>query len=151
MLIMTGLRDLIEKELKKDGINQTILAKRIGISQPTIYKILYTDTKQKYETRKKVADYFRIPVAQFYDDIGVTENVTVRTSTPPPDWKIDDLQRSIVRLYESLVELQNQLVKIDHNLGQEIGTIKDRLMDAASSGDIKRLDIMTIKGPSRVN
>lgn len=147
---MATMRELIQNELKK-GLTQRELAQKIGFSHGTVQKILFTDTRFTFETRKKVADYFRVPVAQFYDDIGPSESFTVRTSTPPPESKIDELQRSIVRLYESLVDLQNQLVKIDHNLGQEIGAIKDRLMDAASSGDIKRLDILSIKGPSRIN
>lgn len=147
---MATMRELIQNELKK-GLTQRELAQKIGFSHGTIQKILFTDTRFTFETRKKVADYFRVPVAQFYEDIEVAEAIAVKTSMPHQESKIDDLQRSVMRLYESLVDLQKQLLKIDHDLGQEIGTIKDRLMDAAATGDIKRLDIISIKGPSRIN
>lgn len=60
------MKEMIKAELNK-GITQRDLAMRIGFSHSTIQKILFTDTKCTYETRKKVADYFRVPVSHFYD------------------------------------------------------------------------------------
>lgn len=60
------MRELIQAQLNK-GVTQRELAGKIGFSHSTIQKILFTDTKCTYETRKLVADYFHVPVSDFYD------------------------------------------------------------------------------------
>lgn len=73
---MVTMRDLIKAELNKD-ITQRDLAGKIGFSHSTIQKILFTETKHTYEIRKKVADYFGVPVSDFYD--GESGNIGQRT------------------------------------------------------------------------
>lgn len=63
---MATMRELIKAVLNKD-ITQRDLAGKIGFSHSTIQKILFTETKHTYEIRKKVADYFGVPVSDFYE------------------------------------------------------------------------------------
>ncbi|MFA5261328.1 MAG: helix-turn-helix transcriptional regulator [Candidatus Omnitrophota bacterium] len=98
------MKDLILSELN-NGVTQRDLANKIHVSQGTIQKILFTETKFTHETRKKVADYFRVPVSDFYDDgqpPGQTEPVTA------PENKTDD------RTYALLMRLvEEQSKRID--------------------------------------
>lgn len=83
---MVNMRELIKSELNK-GITQRELAGKIGFSHSTIQKILFTETKHTYEIRKKVADYFGVPVSDFYSSTPVKGEMK---STPSPDaeyWK----------------------------------------------------------------
>lgn len=59
--------ELVKNELSK-GLTQMGLAKKIGISQGGIQDILYSKKNFTYETRKKVADYFHIPITMLYDE-----------------------------------------------------------------------------------
>lgn len=136
------MKEMIIAELNK-GITQRDLAKRVGFSHGTIQKILFTSTKFTYETRKKVADYFRIPVSRFYD---TTETVpSPPTSAPAPTndllthtVKMQDIR--IAELQKTVNELQAALQKLTDDTGHEIGEIKNRMIDTASSGDYHRLD-----------
>ena len=62
------MRELISQELKKEDITQVGLAQKIGISQATIHKILYTETKHTTDILHKVANYFKVPLSSFLDD-----------------------------------------------------------------------------------
>lgn len=147
------MRDMIKEELNK-GVTQRDLAKRIGFSHGTIQKILFTDTKYTYETRKKVADYFRVPVAHFYD---AANEVTPKQADPkPPDPKppnIDFLHSLILIQATSIAELHrciNDLHGSIRELGGEIGEIKNRMLDAADSGDVHRLRLVVRNGEKDV-
>lgn len=59
------MKALIMKELEKKS--QSELARDIHISQPTIHKILYTETKQSIPTVKLVAKYFGLPISYFLE------------------------------------------------------------------------------------
>lgn len=49
---------MIERELAT-GITQQRLAEKMGVSQATIHKLLYTETAHTVAVLKKVADYFK--------------------------------------------------------------------------------------------
>ena len=129
------MKKMIKDELNK-GITQRDLAKRIGVSHGTIQKILFTDTKYTYETRKKVADYFRVPVAHFYDAPESAPSPTQHAA--PTDHRLEDLKNSIIRLHEINAEMHRTII----DLGAEIGKIKDRMLDAAETGDVHRLRLV---------
>lgn len=57
-------KELIEEDLKK-GKTQTEIANKIGVSNATVYKILYTHTKQTVATLTKIAKAYGKPIASF--------------------------------------------------------------------------------------
>jgi transcriptional regulator with XRE-family HTH domain len=57
-------KELIEKDLAK-GETQTGIAAKIGVSNATIYKILYTQTRLTVATLKKVARAYGVPLSSF--------------------------------------------------------------------------------------
>ncbi len=161
------MRELIKDALNK-GLTQRELAEKIGFSHSTIQKILFTNTKCTYETRKKVADYFRVPVAQFYDAVVDLPYQQTTSTEPPASYKRDDptsmpmrdvvamhgdLIREMQRTLNHLIEKNAYLDKAIHDLdqsihdldqsiikhGTEIGRIRDKMDAAAQSGDINRL------------
>lgn len=60
------MRQLIERELV--NMTQTALAKKLHVSQATIYKILYSDTVLTVDTLQKISHYFSIPINKLIDD-----------------------------------------------------------------------------------
>lgn len=60
------MRELVEAELAK-GVSQLELARRMNVSQATIHKILYTETKNTVDILFKIAKYFHVPVASLLD------------------------------------------------------------------------------------
>lgn len=106
------------------GISQRKLAKDINISQGTIQNILFTNTKITYETRKKIAAYFRVPVASMYDD----EMQPPLPSTEPraidvTDEEIGTLQQKLIAAQETLISAQAELLSAH----KEIARLKDAL------------------------
>lgn len=65
------LRRRINEKLQGD-ISQDALAEAIGISQATIHKILYTETKHTFDVLQRCADYFQVPISQFYEGESAT-------------------------------------------------------------------------------
>ncbi len=57
-------KELIENDLNK-GETQTGVAAKIGVSNATIYKILYTQTRPTVATLKKIAKAYGVPVTSF--------------------------------------------------------------------------------------
>ncbi|HET6419239.1 MAG TPA: helix-turn-helix transcriptional regulator [Geobacteraceae bacterium] len=57
-------KELIENDLKK-GETQTGVAMKIGVSNATIYKILYTQTRPTVATLEKIAKAYGVPVTSF--------------------------------------------------------------------------------------
>ncbi len=57
-------KELIENDLEK-GETQTGVAMKIGVSNATIYKILYTQTKPTVDTLKKIAAAYGLSVSSF--------------------------------------------------------------------------------------
>ena len=88
---MTGIREAIKNELKKNGVTQVSLAKKIGVSQATIYKVLNTDTKHTVETIEKMTRYF-----------GLLPAASSPCFLPaPPPARITDLIQKTVAILES--------------------------------------------------
>lgn len=121
-----NVKELIEQEIGK-GVSRRLLAKRVGVSLGTVQNILLGDTEIKNSTLAKFSAYFRRPIGQ------------VTPAPPPPDdllshnVKMQDLR---IAQLQAIVDGLNQKIA---DLGSEIGRIKDRMMDTASSGDINRL------------
>jgi transcriptional regulator with XRE-family HTH domain len=61
------LKKLLKATIDK-GISQTQIAKVMGVSQATIYKMLETDTKHDLTTLNKAAIYFQVPLSEFLED-----------------------------------------------------------------------------------
>jgi transcriptional regulator with XRE-family HTH domain len=88
------MRELVEAELNR-GIKQRPLAERIGISQGTVQKILYSETTNfSYDVRKKVADYFKVDVSTFYSDASPLPH----TADRPPGGRANGDEMAVVLL-----------------------------------------------------
>ena len=61
------LKKLLRIKINK-GISQTQIAKAMGISQATIFKMLETDTKHDLTTLNKAAIYFQMPLSELLED-----------------------------------------------------------------------------------
>lgn len=61
--------DIFLKLLNEKGIKVVDVCKATGISQPTMTMWKQGRTKPKYDTLKKVADYFGVPVSVFFPDL----------------------------------------------------------------------------------
>ncbi len=81
------LRALIENELRTD-ITQDKLAQNIGVSQATIQKILFSETKHTLDILQKCANYFQVPVSDLLHadrtDISLHDIAAARNRTLPP-------------------------------------------------------------------
>lgn len=129
---------MIEQELKK-GTSRRRLASLVGVSLGTVQNILLGDTEIKKSTLDKFSRYFNLPIEQSLT-INVADQIKAKDAIAGLQISINDLYSAIVKLHQ-IVDSQ----------AAEIGAIKDRLLDASATGDIKRLDIVTLKGPSSVN
>lgn len=129
---------MIEQELKK-GTSRRRLASLVGVSLGTVQNILLGDTEIKKSTLDKFSRYFNLPIEQSLT-INVADQIKAKDAIAGLQISINDLYSAIVKLHQ-IVDSQ----------AAEIRAIKDRLLDASATGDIKRLDIVTLKGPSSVN
>ena len=48
------LKKKIQRKVADSGLTQTEIARKAGVSQGTIYKLLHTNTKHDYDTIKKI-------------------------------------------------------------------------------------------------
>lgn len=87
-------KELIENDLKK-GETQTGVAMKIGVSNATIYKILYTQTKPTVATLRKIAKAYGIPVSSFL----VAEGEEHYSSS-----ELNDKEQSLVSMFRKLDE-----------------------------------------------
>ena len=102
------MKELIEQELKQD-IKQRALARAMRISHGTLQNILFTDTKCTYETREKIAKYFKVPVSQFYDEN--SDIIPARTISHDYDKLKDELiacQRDLIQAHKEINLLRQQ-------------------------------------------
>jgi len=104
-------RELIEKELKKDGMSQTLLARKMNLSQATIHKILHTATAHTVKTQKEIATYFRIPFSSLFDE----------TPSPPAAASSPDAEYWKNKYLASLEELNDARKKIDRLTSRPAG------------------------------
>jgi transcriptional regulator with XRE-family HTH domain len=58
------IRDLVKKKVQ-EGEKQVDIARKAGISQGTIYKLLYTETKPTLDIIVKLANAYHLPVSEF--------------------------------------------------------------------------------------
>ncbi len=87
-------KELIENDLAK-GETQTGIASKIGVSNATIYKILYTQTKLTVETLKKIAKAYGVPLSSFL----VAEEEENYTSL-----SLSEKERELVAMFRKLDE-----------------------------------------------
>jgi transcriptional regulator with XRE-family HTH domain len=123
-----NMKQLIEKEL--GTLTQTRLAQKIGVSQATIHKILYTDTILTVATLAKLAKYFGVPITTFISD---TEN--------------GDLREDLSAL---TVEEQNLLLRYrylcEQNHGKDAFDFIDYLAEKHGFNSKGKDNVSTIKG-----
>jgi len=131
------MKELIKGELNK-GITQRELANKVHVSQGTIQKILFTDTKFTYETKKKVADYFGVPVSDFYD--GTTGPGEPKAAEPPAsrDPLLQSLLLNIQQLTDA-VKASNERIDAQGthigNIGKALDRLNDSVQEYAQTGD----------------
>jgi transcriptional regulator with XRE-family HTH domain len=87
-------KELIENDLKK-GETQTGVAMKIGVSNATIYKILYTQTRPTVATLKKIAKAYGVPVSSFL----VAEGEEHYGSSP-----LTDKEQNLISMFRKLDE-----------------------------------------------
>ena len=63
---MRNIADKIIETVKERNIRITALAKEIGVSRETIYKL--SDDSIKLSTIKKVAEFLEVPITYFIED-----------------------------------------------------------------------------------
>lgn len=85
------------------GDKQVDIAKKCGISQATIYKVLYTETELTLPTIKKIAAGYKKPLSDFIGEIA------------PPDWvvtaqKINDKERRLLEMFRNIDERRQDRV-----------------------------------------
>ena len=95
-------KELIEKDLA-NGETQTGIAAKIGVSNATIYKILYTQTRMTVETLKKVARAYGVSLSSFL----VAEEEEQYSSL-----SLTEKEQELVNMFRKLDELrQDRLLK----------------------------------------
>lgn len=58
------IRDFVKQRVE-EGEKQVEIAKKSGVSQGTVYKLLYTDTKPTMDTIIKIANAYHRPLTDF--------------------------------------------------------------------------------------
>ena len=106
------LKKLLRVEIDK-GISQTQIAKAMGVSQATIYKMLETDTKHDLTTLNKAAIYFQMPLSELLEDeehFGLGEDTNRRIAAretqtqynyPIKDPRYSRARKFLKKLFES--------------------------------------------------
>lgn len=118
-------KELIEKDLKK-GDTQTGVAMKIGVSNATIYKILYTQTRPTVATLKKIAKAYGVPVSSFL----VAEGEEHYSSSP-----LTDREQNLITMFRKLDERrQNRFLENLEDMMLATGEMKDR---SAPAKDVK--------------
>ncbi|HDZ62533.1 MAG TPA: XRE family transcriptional regulator [Nitrospirae bacterium] len=93
------IRKLIKDDIDS-GTKQITLARGIGLSQSSIQKILYTDTKPTVETVKKIAAYYNVLVADL-----ITDNIEdVGRVSEKESLYLDDITDKVVLLMKGMPE-----------------------------------------------
>jgi len=99
------VREFIKKKVA-EGAKQVEIAKRAGISQGTVYKLLYTDTNPTMDTIVKIANGYGLPSSQFI------------AAEDGPQWDALPVQ--------SLTAKEKQLLKLFRSLNERR---QDRALD----------------------
>ena len=72
------------KKLVSEGISQTEIARKCKLSNGTITKILYSESKLTLDTIKKIAAAYNVPLSYFIEESG-TANSTALVKFNPAD------------------------------------------------------------------
>lgn len=89
-------KEFIKNEVDR-GISQTEIANKVGVSNATVYKMLYTNTTLTLATIKKIAKAYGKPLSFFIAEEGpVWENGTTEKMSPK--------EKKLLQLFRSLNE-----------------------------------------------
>lgn len=89
-------KEFIKAEVEK-GISQTEIANKVGVSNATVYKMLYTNTTLTLATLKKIANAYGKPISFF-----ITEEETAWERSPTV--QITPKEKRLLELFRSLNE-----------------------------------------------
>ncbi len=117
-------KELIENDLEK-GETQTGVAMKIGVSNATIYKILYTQTKPTVDTLRKIATAYGLPVSSF---------LVAEGEEPYASSTLNAKEQNLVSMFRKLDEhRQNRFLENLEDMVAAAGTLKDKPAPAKGS------------------
>jgi len=119
---MPVVREMIKKELAK-GMSRRELSRKTKVPLASINNYLDTEMQPSVRTLERFAVYFNKPITFFFGNSG--------PELPPAPSPDTVTLRDILALKQDIIEL-----------GKEVGEIKTRMFDAATSGDIHRLKLV---------
>ncbi len=122
-------KELIENDLKK-GETQTGVAMKIGVSNATIYKILYTQTRPTVATLKKIAKAYGVPITTFL----VAEGEEQYGSS-----SLSDKEQNLISMFRKLDERRQD---------RFLENLKDMVLAAGESRE-RNCDSNALKEPGR--
>ncbi len=110
---MQNSNDLFLKVLKllrQNDMTQTQLAKKIGISQSSLSKVLSGNYTAKVDTAKKIAKVFNVPAGYLIDEEKPTNDFAVLFS------KIELLEEKVKRLDTENILLKKEMENVKEKL-----------------------------------
>jgi transcriptional regulator with XRE-family HTH domain len=93
------------------GISQTDIARKCGISNGTITKILYSETKLTLDTIKKIAIAYGLPLSYFLEDYADPAHDTVPGQ--PPLTKDEQTLLDMMRQSKSCLLAVRELIRMN--------------------------------------
>jgi len=129
---------------------QNTLSIDAGLSDAYISQIINGKRHATQKTQVRIAEALGM---DYVDFLALGKALTKGEAEVKKD-DDDYFKQNLLKHLDAIIELQRAFNKMNERMdamGHEIGEIKNRLLDAATTGDIKKLDIMSIKGPSRIN
>jgi transcriptional regulator with XRE-family HTH domain len=133
------------KHLVKERGGQSNVALDSGLSEGYISQIV--NGKRKNPSRRTLTNLSAALKTAYHDMIALGKDIAghgnPKAPTPPDDLlshtvKMQDIR--LAALQDTVNKLQAALQKLTDDTGHEIGEIKNRMIDTASSGDYHRLD-----------
>lgn len=89
------IREFVKKRVA-EGEKQVSIAKKTGVSQGTIYKLLYTDTKPTMDIIMKIAHGYDIP----FDNFIVSEKQTTYSAQS----NLNDKELRLIKAFRNLTD-----------------------------------------------
>jgi transcriptional regulator with XRE-family HTH domain len=76
-------RDFIKQKVKECG-SQSLVARKIGVSQPTINRFCVNASEPDVQTIRKIATAYGLPLSYFINDKQTTNLINIAATTPSP-------------------------------------------------------------------
>lgn len=127
------VREFVKKKVA-EGERQMDIANRTGVSQGTIYKLLYTNTRPTMDTIMKIAAGYGISYTSLIDADRVAETRPAYGSQPT----MTEREQKLLRLFRNLDE-RRQDRAID-NLEDMVSGLKDAYERGGPAKDCKVLN-----------